>query len=88
MLRTLSDRGGSGNGDIGIAAERADCPVMNWNAAIRATLLKNLAAQRAVFPMSRIRNRSIWIEQRPSADLVGPIGRALRIRTESARSRQ
>ena len=61
---------------------------MDRCAAIRATLLENLTAQRAKLPTSGIRRGSVGPQESPPVDGVRRIRRTLRIRTEPAGSRR
>ena len=64
-------------------AERAVCSVVNSRAAVRAFLLKNLAAYRAELAAYWIGSRTVGTIAVAPADFVETIGRTFRIRTET-----
>ena len=69
----------SDDGNVRLAAVRADRAVVDGCAAVRATLLQHLAAHRAELAADGIGRVAIRQDERPPFHLVGAIGRAMRI---------
>ena len=77
---------GSGEGDVGFAAEGADRAVMDARAAVRTALLEDLPAERTELSTRRIRRGTVWFQKGPPVHLIRRVGRTFRIGTEPARN--